>query len=442
MALPKSPTHLTALADTWTGTLQDEWVQAGKGDDVVDGGTGNDFLQGGLGNDRLYGGLGDDRLWGGQGDDQLFGGDGNDRLNGGLGNDRLDGGAGTDQAYFNGARADYQITRLADGSVEVKDLRATGSTGTDKLIDVEMLKFVDGVFETDVVAPKPVGPTAGNDVLVGTAAADVIDGLAGDDTIDGGAGNDRLTGGAGNDKLYGGAGDDFLYVDAADTIINGGDGFDALFATSSINLTGAQAQNVEYFFLTAGDDTLDLSGATPNQTFGGLGQAGVDNINYGANKGGGYSVEAGGGNNAIIGTESKDSLFGNGNDRLFGGGGNDLLVGGSTTSSGTGVDYLSGGAGDDWIVADRGIGSTTMNGGAGKDIFDLTVFAPTAAVVIEDFVKGEDAIRTYNADLSKMKIEADALGAKVTMSVFSANVSVILKGFAVSDVTADMFLVL
>ncbi len=51
-------------------------------------------------------------------------------------------------------------------------------------------------------------PSAGDDVLTGTANADTFNALAGNDRIDGGAGDDSLDGGAGADFIDGGAGND------------------------------------------------------------------------------------------------------------------------------------------------------------------------------------------------------------------------------------------
>ena len=62
-------------------------------------------------------------------------------------------------------------------------------------------------------------PTAGNDVILGTAAANTVNGGGGRDTICGLGGPDRLSGGAAADKVFGGNGND---------IANGGDGVDIL----------------------------------------------------------------------------------------------------------------------------------------------------------------------------------------------------------------------
>jgi Ca2+-binding RTX toxin-like protein len=68
-----------------------------------------------------------------------------------------------------------------------------------------------------------IGPTAGNDVFVGTSIDNQFSGAAGNDVLNGAAGNDTLSGGAGNDSLIGGTGND-IYVFGrggnADTVAN------------------------------------------------------------------------------------------------------------------------------------------------------------------------------------------------------------------------------
>jgi Ca2+-binding RTX toxin-like protein len=78
------------------------------------------------------------------------------------------------------------------------------------------------------VAPDPVGPTNGNDILTGTESADVTISLAGDDEVYGLGGDDRLEGGPGNDSLFGGAGDDILTGGDGANLIYGGEGIDTV----------------------------------------------------------------------------------------------------------------------------------------------------------------------------------------------------------------------
>lgn len=101
------------------------------------------------GNDTITGSAGNDGLLGYAGDDSIGGGAGNDRLVGGAGNDKLDGGAGVDIAAYSGARANYTVTRGANG-VTVVD--STGGNGSDTLANIERLVFGDKTLALDVEA--------------------------------------------------------------------------------------------------------------------------------------------------------------------------------------------------------------------------------------------------------------------------------------------------
>ncbi len=411
MSLRSPSFRLSNKADTWLGTLQDDVVYGRAGNDKLDGGAGNDVLHGGAGDDVLAGGLGDDRLAGG------------------FGNDTLDGGAGDDVAVFNGARSDYAITRRADGSVEVKDLRAT-STGVDTLIDVERIAFTDGTFATDVLAPKPVGPSAYDDILTGTAGSDTIDGLAGNDVIDGGAGDDVLTGGAGADRLYGGDGRDTFYADAADTLIDGGAGLDGAVFSQAVHLTADTIANLERIILGAGDDTVDLSGLQTRGTPG-MRATIVDKAGVGVYSEGGVAIDTGLGANTVVGSQFGDTIYGQGH--FEGGGGNDVLYA-------VGTSYLSGGDGDDWFVAQSLNNETvTIKGGAGNDTFDMIASGgPKGTVVIEDFSAGDRIAAKLPLGFAGVAIAADAQG---TVLTFANNPGgkIILQGMNPADVTADMF---
>jgi len=68
-------------------------------------------------------------------------------ITGSVGNDTLDGGAGTDTAVFSGNRSNYTLTKGAS-SYTVTD--KTGSDGTDTLLNVERVKFTDGLLALDI----------------------------------------------------------------------------------------------------------------------------------------------------------------------------------------------------------------------------------------------------------------------------------------------------
>jgi Ca2+-binding RTX toxin-like protein len=136
-----------------TRTSERVTVDAGAGVDLVVTGAGADILRGGAGNDSLNGG------------------GGNDQLNGSTGNDRLEGGTGVDTAIYAGKRSDYLLT-TGGGGFSVTDLRAGSPEGTDQIVNVERLKFSDGIIDLRPEMTKLVVEAAGGTLSVdGPAAA-------------------------------------------------------------------------------------------------------------------------------------------------------------------------------------------------------------------------------------------------------------------------------
>lgn len=164
-----------------------------------------------------------------------------------------------------------------------------------------------------------VNGLGGNDTIVGNTANNTILGDVGNDALYGNAGNDTITGGRGNDELFGGDGDDvFRYAtgDGQDDI-DGGDGFDTVRAiAANARLQIGSITDVEQIssggfanvnlFGTAGVDVIDLTGVT------------LDGIGF---------IDAGNGNDIVIGTAGDDVFrAGNGADVFTGGEGNDRYV--------------------------------------------------------------------------------------------------------------------
>jgi hypothetical protein len=95
----------------------------------------------------------------------LFGNGGNDTITGGSGNDTIDGGAGDDTASYAGARLDYHVDQLANGDLQITDLRPGSPDGTDILHAIEHVAFSDGtVTSTSLVMPAPVHWSASVDI--------------------------------------------------------------------------------------------------------------------------------------------------------------------------------------------------------------------------------------------------------------------------------------
>jgi hypothetical protein len=97
---------------------------------------------------------GNDSFSGSDFKDALAGYDGNDTLQGRGGDDLLVGRVGTDTAVFAGNRADYTITRKADGAFTVAD-KVANRDGTDTLRQIEQLQFSDQTITVWAALPFP-----------------------------------------------------------------------------------------------------------------------------------------------------------------------------------------------------------------------------------------------------------------------------------------------
>lgn len=188
----------SAYNDVVLGSAGDDWLSGEAGRDVLVGGAGDDILVGGDGDpNQLQGGLGDDRYlvtandtlveFSGEGhdtvvtttnrmtlranfedmqfigdgdfvgtgnaeDNVIVGGDGDDVLTGGQGDDVLVGfitcgcdGGGLDTVVLSGNQADYDIEDLGGGQYVITDTVA-GRDGVDILIDMDQIRFADGVL--------------------------------------------------------------------------------------------------------------------------------------------------------------------------------------------------------------------------------------------------------------------------------------------------------
>jgi serralysin len=328
------------------------------------GSAANETLGGTTGNDTIRGLAGNDTLNGSDGDDTLLGGDGNDKLNGGY---------GIDTASYEDASAAVIVTLAT-----TKSQKTLGS-GTDTLTSIENL-------------------TGSNfaDKLTGSSTGNILSGLAGDDILDGGAGADTLVGGSGNDT--------YVFDNAADVADEtGGDGFDLIKSSVSIDLSGASVVGEIENILLTGKAAINAIGNDLNNVIEGNsganildGGAGIDTVSY-ASAGKAVNVNLSITTAQATGSKTgSDTLFNFENltgskyaDTLTGDGNGNVIIGLG------GNDTISGGAGNDVLVG--GIGRDILTGGADADTFvfaGLTDSGKTtkARDLITDFVVGEDSI--------------------------------------------------
>ncbi len=402
---------------------------------AINGGTGDDTIIGSIDDNVINGGGGNDRLFGGSGSDTIDGGTGDNVLNGGADDDFFLVGTKTSLNTYAGGTGFDTIQGNADGAVILVttgslsgietitsggfgDVSISGTAGVD-VIDLRQIAIADG--DITVIDGKDGSDTiygtnadansgsTGADYIVGGTGDDRIFGGSGDDIIEGGADFDYLDGGAGSDTVNGGDGDDtivasgldFLYGDAGDDIFlakggaannyDGGEGFDTIQATANGNIAIESIVDVERIDGN-GFANVNLTGLSNG---GSLDFTGVELI----------------GIKSIIGSNQTDDFTGSaGNDVILGGGGADLLNGGA------GNDVISGGAGLD-----------VLTGGEGADIFKDTMLSLTGDTV-NDFGLG-DKIQVTNMAYSAavtlafdsvtntLSIDPDGAGAKKAFAV-------------------------
>ncbi|MEX0369821.1 MAG: calcium-binding protein, partial [Tateyamaria sp.] len=376
------------------GTIDDDSITGGEGDDDIIGLLGNDTLDGGPGgNDVIQGLNGDDLIIGGEGNDAMQGRGDNDTVQGFAGDDWVDGNDGND-VVRGGVGSDVAIGGQGEDTVDGRsgnDIVIGGEFNADPLSTDELGILRDGGTVDDIFAD------------VTPPAAEIRDDGAADQLL-GGRGSDLLILGAGDVATGGNEIDAFAVISdngdseigpatitdfnnpegesialyfRADETVNGDaitvtdDGDDAVISYEGEILavvTGAagalSAADIGILQpedssttpeITGTDDADTLSGTAADELINGLG--------------GNDLLEGGAGDDEIIGGDGSDIIQGQaGFDRITGNADNDFLQGRG------GDDTLSGNAGEDWVNGNDGNDSVrggtsadTVIGGDGED---------------------------------------------------------------------------
>jgi Ca2+-binding RTX toxin-like protein len=254
-------------------------------------------IHGGSGDDTIVGSTGADTILGSSGNDSMVGGDGDDLflVGSAQGIDAIDGGSGADEIRATGANVRISwglwsgVEKLSGGGFA--GVRLVGGSAAD-LIDLSSIE------------------------VVGVAT---IDGGAGDDTIVGSSGADRIVGGAGVDSLAGGEGDDLFLVSGSHgaDAMEGGGGFDEVRATGR-NVAIAWGQ-------WSGIEALSSGGFTGVRLVGGAAGDVIDLSGIAVT--GLSAIDAGSGDDVVVGSAGADAIIGGaGADTLTGGAGADRFT--------------------------------------------------------------------------------------------------------------------
>ena len=311
-------------------------------------------------------------------------------------------------------RGDYAV------KVDTTDTSGTGYTriirthADGQIITVwregEQRYFLDG--QNNLIADA-AGELVTDNVISGNAGNDKIEGLTGSDLLSGGQGNDQIDGGEGADMIGGGSG--------ADRIL-GGDGDDYISSSAGIvtdhqNITSTDTWNT--YGLPAGKTAIVTQArwgvyeeteadGSKVQIWSGIGPTRTDTA---ATEG--DVVDAGAGNDHVIGSWAADRIKGGtgdddidglaGDDIIEGNEGDDDLIGDGITKAGYlssvdaashGKDFIDGGEGKDTI--DGQGGADQLFGGNGDDSIygDSSVASSNAYAVSlqyhgDDYLDGE-----------------------------------------------------
>jgi len=390
-------------ADVLIGNSVGNRLLGMRGSDTLEGGIGGDTLDGGAGADTArYAGSGasvnvdmanatqsggdaeGDRLIsienvvGSAHADTIRGNAGANVLTGGRGDDLLDGRGGNDTAVYSGNISDYVLDRKTDSNgltyYVVKDLRTGANDGTDRLYNIESLRFGNGSVSTATITERGLDGTAANDFIEGTTGADRINALGGNDTILGSLGADTIDGGEGIDTVDYSASTAGIDVDLTRGTQAGGDAHGDVVSGIE-NLTGSAYDDV----LRGNALANLLVGGSGNDVL--AGRAGADTLEGGA---GSDTADYSGSMSEVAVDLTRTAQSGGDaeGDRLIGIENVTGSAHGDAISGDAAANVLSGEGGNDTLEGRAG--ADTLNGGAGTD---TAYYASSASAVNVDLTR-------------------------------------------------------
>lgn len=367
--------------DLMFGTLFNDQISMGNGNNIAYGNEGNDRIIDSLGgNDIAYGGAGNDTIIMYDGNDALYGEDGNDiiektgvgigLLYGGNGNDTIKGGLGNDTIY--GGDGDDVITDKSGVDTIYGDSgndTITGGGSSTQIIrggDGDDILGFDSINYTSYSVEKYQYGEAGNDTLRVARGVNFLNGGEGDDTyiwnlyeiynsnsyevrpngiyIEDASGNDQF-------KVYNPTG--YTYTITAEQV---GDDLLIYCNDRTITVTDqfADPNNLVIDSIWGSNGTfIDLHNWTPVSGVTWTGTNSAENY-FGSD----YSdfIYGLAGNDQLFGKQGNDYIEGgDGNDKLYGEGQDDILIGGKNN------DNLYGGYGNDIYRFQVGDGQDTID---------------------------------------------------------------------------------
>jgi Ca2+-binding RTX toxin-like protein len=239
-----------------------------SGDNNITGSINNDVIASGDGQDTLIGLSGNDALIGGKGDDlYLVGSDsGSDTIVDYEGNNIIrftDGISFNDVASGLSKSDDDLVLKVGSTGNEVRIERFFTLANTIQSVEFESGGSISaGQLYGAFGMAAPVATEISGDVFVGNSADNTVTAGSGNDVLIAGAGNDSLQGLEGNDQLVGGDGDDTYRIGAnsgSDTIIDTAGSNKILFTD------GISFNDVASGLMKSGNDLILKVGSTGNE---------------------------------------------------------------------------------------------------------------------------------------------------------------------------------
>ncbi len=384
----------TIAADTLTGSVHDDFIDASWGDDIIDGGDGDDFIVPDEGRDTVDGGAGNDLIRYDAGDELVAG-------------ESIDGGAGDDDVLLLNLHAavPYQIFDLGSVFVSgIEELELFGGLNGDnsRLVRLPGDLFGSNSIERVTITTACLLEFTGFAVDLsgitfdGTAVAEastLLSGTGGSNILIGGTLGDTIRGSTAVDGLLGNGGDDIFLLNTGAEIV-AGDIIDGGADTDTVELSAALSGTVD--FTVANIDSIErlvMLGANQEAI---LGDEQISALTEAEGSSGKQTLEVTAGAIDLsalsftrwVGSDIVKLTGTSGADSITGSAEKDIIVGLD------GDDVMNGGAGDDQITG--GLGRDELTGGAGSDSFAYQSLddTPTGASRdrIEDFTQGEDII--------------------------------------------------